>query len=223
MLTNLGPDQRITAHGKFLSRAGQQFFFQAMRLPDVSATVDFGQKLKLRKRLDDLKTAHTTGLVLSEAQAQPCLDLASQSGLVAMVELRLTSAELIGRRGWKSALSRIAHTAHIFSRHPALAGYLIGCEVRQDALRAGGLENARRRIRTAVKTIKEFAPDAIGGIKVRPETRALSVLEEDFLYGEIPALQPIQIRDFVVALHNLAGSRPVLIEIAYASPGHDAT
>ena len=27
-----------------------------MRLADVSATLDFGQKLKLRKRLDDLKT-----------------------------------------------------------------------------------------------------------------------------------------------------------------------
>jgi glycosyltransferase involved in cell wall biosynthesis len=221
MLTNPAPEHRVTAHGKFLSRAGQKFFFKAMRLPDVSATLDFGQKLKLRKRLDDLKLAHTTGLLLSEAQAQPCLDLASQSGLMAMVELRITSAELIGRRGWKSALSRIAHTAHIFSRHPALAGYLIDCEIRQDELRAGGLENARRRIRSALKTIKEFAPDALVGIKVRPETRALSVLEEDFLYGEIPALAPVEIRDFVVALHNLAEARPVLIEFADASPGQD--
>jgi len=98
MLTNSAPEQTVTAHGKFLSRAGQKFFFKAMRLPDVSATLDFSQKLKLRKRLDDLKTAHTTGLLLSEAQAQPCLDLAAQSGLVAIVELRITSDELMGRR-----------------------------------------------------------------------------------------------------------------------------
>ncbi len=221
MLTNSGPEQSVTAHGKFLSRAGQKFFFKAMRLPDVSATLDFGQKLKLRKRLDDLKIAHTTGLLLSEAQAQPCLDLAAQSGLVALVELRITSEELMGRRGWKSALSRIAHTAHIFCRHPALVGYVIDCEVSQDELRAGGLENARRRIRSVVKTIKGRASDAIVGIKVRPETRALSILDEDFLYGEIPALQPVEIRDFVVALHNLAEARPVLIEFADASPGQD--
>ena len=61
-----------------------------MRLADVSATLDFTQKLKLRKRLDDLRTAHTTGVVLTEAQSQPCLDIAAQSGLVAMVELRIT-------------------------------------------------------------------------------------------------------------------------------------
>src|SRR6266852_382440 len=137
MLTNSSPAQNVTAHGKFLSRAGQKFFFKAMRLPDVSATLDFSQKLKLRKRLDSLKLAHTTGLLLSEAQAQPCLDLAAQSGLVALVELGITSEELMGRRGWKSALSRIAHTAHIFCKHPALVGYVIDCEVSQDELRAG--------------------------------------------------------------------------------------
>ena len=86
---------------------------------------------------------------------------------------------------------------------------MIDCEVSQDELRAGGLENARRRIRAIVKTIKGRAPGAIVGLKVRPETRALSVLEEDFLYGEIPALAPVEIRDFVIALHNLAEARPV--------------
>jgi O-antigen biosynthesis protein len=221
MHTDSSPTQSITTHGKFLSRAGQKFFFKAMRLPDVSGTLDFSQKLKLRKRLDNLKLAHTTGLLLNEAQAQPCLDLASQSGLVAIVELEITSEELMSRRGWNSVLSRIAHTAHIFSKHPALVGYLIECEVSQDELRAGGLENARRRIRSLINTIKGRAPGAIVGIKVRPETRALSILEEDFLYGEIPALAPVEIRDFVIALHNLAEARPVLIEFADASPGQD--
>src|SRR5260370_29102791 len=106
MLTNSAPEQTVTTHGKFLSRAGQKFFFKAMRLPDVTATLDFSQKLKLRKRLDDLKTAHTTGLILSEAQAHPCLDLASQSGMVAVVELRLTFDEFMGHPRWTSAPSR---------------------------------------------------------------------------------------------------------------------
>ncbi len=158
MLTKSDSSHRITPHGKFFSRTGQKFFFKAMRLADVSGTLDFGQKLKLRKRLDNLRAAHTTGLVLTEAQSQPCLDIAAQSGLVAMVELRITADELTSRRGWKSVVSRIAHTAHIFGMHSALAGYILDCEIEQDALRAGGLENARRRVRSVVKTIKERAP-----------------------------------------------------------------
>src|SRR5271170_1876882 len=133
MLTQPDPSYRITPHGKFLSRAGQKFFFKAMRLTDVGATLDFAQKLKLRKRLDYLKTAHTTGLVLSEENSQPCLDIAAQSGLVAMLELRITADELTSRRGFKSVISRIAHTANIFGTHPALAGYILDCEIGQDA------------------------------------------------------------------------------------------
>ena len=221
MLTNTVPVQRVTPHGKFLSRAGQKFFFKAMRLADVSASLDFTQKLKLRNRFDNLRTAHTTGVVLTEAQSQPCLDIAAQSGLVAMVELRITADELTRSRGWKSVVSRIAHTANIFATHPALVGYILNCEIGQDALRARGLEDARRRVRGVVKTIKGYAPEAIVGIKVRPETLALSILEQDFLYAEIPALEPVEIRDFVVALHNVAEARPVVIEFKEASPGQD--
>ncbi len=221
MLTNSGSTQRVIPHGKFLSRAGQKFFFKAMRLDDVGATLDFAHKLKLRKRFDDLRASHTTGLVLTEANSQPCLDLAAQSGLVAMVELRITADELTSRRGWKSVVSRIAHTANIFASHPALVGFILDCEIGQDALRAGGLENAQWRLRGVVKTIKGRATDAIVGIKVRPETRALSIIEQDFLYAEIPALAPVELRDFVVALHNLAEARPVVIEFSHASPGQD--
>src|ERR1700687_5679670 len=106
MLTNSGSNQHIISHGKFLSRAGQKFFFKAMRLTDVSGSLDFGQKLKLRKRLDDLRTSHTTGLVLTEAQSQPCLDIAAPAGLGAMVELRITAGELAGRRGGEAGGSR---------------------------------------------------------------------------------------------------------------------
>ena len=221
MSSSTAPTHRITAHGKFLSRAGSKFFFKAMRLPDVSATLDFSQKLKLRKRLDHLKSAHTTGLILSEAQSQPVLDIAAQSGLVAMVELELASGELTRRRGWKPVVSRLAHVANIVGRHPALVGYILDCQVSQDELRASGLDRVRSRLRGLVETIKELAPSALVGIKLSPETRALSILEEDFLYAEIPALSPIEIRNFAVALHNIAEARPVVIEFADASPGQD--
>src|SRR6202046_5833368 len=105
MLTKSAPPPRITPHGKFFSRTGQKFFFKAMRLTDVSGSLDFGQKLKLRKRLDDLRAAHTTGLVLTEAQSQPCLDIAAQSGLVAMIELRITAGRTTTRRGRETGVS----------------------------------------------------------------------------------------------------------------------
>jgi glycosyltransferase involved in cell wall biosynthesis len=221
MLAESAPDHSITAHGKFLSRAGQKFFFKAMRLEDVSGTLDFNHKLKLRKRLDDLKAAHVTGLVLSEAQAQPILDIAAQAGLFAMIELQVTPDELTTSRGFKAMLSRVAHTANIYSRHPGLIGYIIDCPISADRLRVGGLDTVRRRLRSVVKTIKDRASAALVTIKVTPETRALSLLEEDLLFGEIPSLTPLGIRDFVVALHNIAEARPVVIEFADASPGQD--
>jgi glycosyltransferase involved in cell wall biosynthesis len=211
----------ISTHGKFFSRRGQKFFFKAMRLAGVAAALDFGQKLKLRAHLDALKLAHTTGLVLSAAQAETVLDIAGQVGLAAVVEVAVDPADLFDRSRWRAAVSRIADFAHLHRGHSALAGYLIDCPIRQDALRAHGYARVQRRLAELVRTIKRHDRDALVAIKHRPETRALALLDEDFLYGEVPALEPLELRDFVVALHNLAEARPVVIEFADASPGQD--
>jgi glycosyltransferase involved in cell wall biosynthesis len=211
----------ISTHGKFFSRRGQKFFFKAMRLAGVGGTLDFGQKLKLRAHLDALKLAHTTGLVLSEAQAQSVLDIAGQVELAAVVELAVDPADPFDRSRWRAAVARIADFAHLHRGHRALAGYLIDCPIRQDALRAHGYSRVQRRLAELVRTIKRGDRDALVAIKHRPETRVLALLDEDFLYGEVPALEPVELRDFVVALHNLAEARPVVIEFADASPGQD--
>ncbi|HEY6395758.1 MAG TPA: glycosyltransferase [Candidatus Binataceae bacterium] len=211
----------ISAHGKFLSRSGQKFFFKAMRLAGVTSTLDFGQKIKLRRRLDHLKQAHTTGLVLSEAQSQPALDIAAQAGLVALIELEVAPEELLEREKWLCAISRVAHAANILCNHPAVLGFLIDCPISQDAIRAYGLEKIRRRARRLIAEIKVRAPQTLAAIKHRPETRALALIEEDFIYGEIPPLEPVELRDFVVSLHNIAEARPVVIEFAQTSPGQD--
>ena len=221
MLTGSGENPAIVAHGKFFSKFGHKFFFKAMRLDDVGPALDFDQKLKLRNRLDALKLAHTTGLLLSEEQAYSVLDLVAQAGLYAIVELSVTVDEVQNRDKFAAAISRIAHAANILHANPALVGFLIDCPITQDALRAGGLAPVRKRLEALLATIRERAPHALLSIKLRPETRALSMLEEDFLYGEIPALPPVEIRDFVVSLHNVAEIRPVLIEFAEASPGQD--
>jgi glycosyltransferase involved in cell wall biosynthesis len=47
------------------------------------------------------------------------------------------------------------------------------------------------------------------------------MLEEDFIYGEVPTLAPVELRDFAVSLHNIAEARPLVIEFSQASPGQD--
>ncbi|MGH7815606.1 MAG: glycosyltransferase [Candidatus Binataceae bacterium] len=221
MLTESSPSPRVIAHGKFFSRYGRKFFFKAMRLADAGESLDFAAQLALRARLEDLKEAHTTGLILTETQAPTILDLAAQAGLPALVELEVAPSELAHHRDFNAALSRIAKAAHRTGRHPALAGFLIDCPIDPGEVRAAGLERTRQRLRAIVKAVRAMAPEAMAALKLRPETRALSLLEDDFLYGEIPALEPAEIRGFVIALHNLAEARPVMIEFAQASPGQD--
>jgi O-antigen biosynthesis protein len=211
----------IKVHGKFFNRAGQKFFFKAMRLGGVGSTLDFDQKLALCHELDRLRESHTTGLILTEAQAHPVIDLAGQVGMRAIVELAVAPDELLERRHFSAAVSRIAHTANILKSSSALLGYLIDCPISQDEVRAHGLNVIRRRLRTLISTIRGRDDRALVAVKHRPETRALTLLEEDLVYGEIPALAPVELRDFIIGLHNLAEARPVLIEFRETSPGQD--
>jgi O-antigen biosynthesis protein len=221
MLTESDPGRVVVAHGKFFSRFGQKFFFKAMRLDDIGTALDFDQQLRLRRRLDALKDAHTTGLVLSEQQASSVLYIVAQSGLSTLVEFRIAPEEVTDRKRFNAAYSRIAHTANILRSNPALTGFVIDCPIGQDALRAHGLKVVRKRLASLLAAIREFAPNAMLSLKLRPQTCALSLLAEDFIYGEIPALSPVEIRDFVTSLHNVAENRPVVIEFANASPGQD--
>ena len=104
---------------------------------------------------------------------------------------------------------------------PGLLGFLINCPISQDALRAYGLGKARRALRDIIDTIKSRNADALVAIRHRPDTRALTMLEEDFIYGDVPALAPVELRDFIVSLHNLAEARPLIIEFSESSPGQD--
>ncbi|MGH7782214.1 MAG: glycosyltransferase [Candidatus Binataceae bacterium] len=168
-----------------------------------------------------MKAAHTTGLIVTEAQSQPVLDIAAQAGLEAMLELEVASADLFDRHRWSAALSRVAHTAAIYRRHRALCAYIIDCPISQDELRAAGFMKVRGKMRALLRAIKRRDAHAMVALKHRPATRALSLLEEDFLYAELPALEPVELREFVTGLHNVAEARPVVVEFREASPGQD--
>ncbi len=220
-MIDLEPLRSVTPHGKFFSRKGQKFFLKAMRLEGVSATLDFEAKVRLLGRLDELKQVHTTALILTEAQSNPILDLASTVGLYSIVELEIAPEEIIDRRKLAEATARITHTVNILNGRPGLLGFLINCPITQDILRAYGLEKVHRSLRDVIEIIKSRNASALVAIRHRPDTRALTMLEEDFIYGDVPALAPVELRDYVVSLHNLAEARPVVIEFSQSSPGQD--
>ena len=220
-MIDLEPLRSVIPHGKFFSRKGQKFFLKAMRLDHVGASLDFDAKLRLLDRLEHLKEAHTTALILTETQSNPTLDLASTVGLYSIIEVDVAADEIVDRRKLATAISRIAHSANILNGRPGLLGFLINCPISQDALRAYGLDKVRRTLRDIIDTIKSRNQGALVAIRHRPGTRALAMLEEDFLYGDVPALAPVELRDFVVSLHNLAESRPLVIEFSESSPGQD--
>ncbi|HXW85618.1 MAG TPA: glycosyltransferase [Candidatus Binataceae bacterium] len=216
-----GSSSEVSAHGKFFSRSGRKFFFKGMRLPDLAGELPFAEKIKLRRRFDDLKLAHSTGLLLSESQVPAILDIAAQAGLPAIVELTIAPTHLFDRSRWADVVARVAHTANVHRSNPELLGYLLDCPIGQDELRLAGLSKVQRRLAELIRIIKERDSSALVAIKHRPPTCALSLLEEDFLYAEVPPLGPVELRDFVVGLHNLAEARPVVIDFAEASPGQD--
>src|SRR5580698_2644174 len=107
-MIDLEPLRSVIPHGKFFSRTGQKFFLKAMRLDDVGDSLDFEAKLRLLSRLDTLNQAHTTALILTEAQSNPVLDLASTTGLYSLVELEVAPDEIVDRRKLSATISRVA-------------------------------------------------------------------------------------------------------------------
>jgi hypothetical protein len=112
----------VAAHAKFFSRSGRKFFLTATRLDGFGTTLDFNEKLKLRRRLEAFKAAHTTGLILTEGQSQPALDVVAAAGMVAIVDLAIESDDLIDPSRFAELVSRVAHAGNVYRSHPGLLG-----------------------------------------------------------------------------------------------------
>ena len=211
----------VTGHGKFFARAGKKFFFKAMRLEVADGLADFEKKLKLRARLDQLKDARTTALIVDSRQAEDVLDLAHQSGLTAMVEIEVAPDRLVTASGCRAIASEVARTASRLRNHPAVAGYLLDCPAGADWLRMQGLSRVQRRLGRLLKAIRSNDPNRLVAIHHRPATRGLSLHEEDFIYSSVPALTLGELKNYVISLHDIADARPVVVELAESTAGQD--
>ncbi len=212
----------ILAQGKFFSRAGMKFFLKAIRLADVRATLDLSQRLLLKHRLQDLQAAHTTALVLDEEQAESLLNLASYTGLQTLIELAVKPEDLLEPASARETVARITRTVKGWRNHPSIIGYLIDCAIAPEELRMLGVERLRRALDRLIREIHSRDERMLVALKHRPSTIALATRTEDFLYAEVGGLNAAELAPFVIALHNLAMARPVVIEFPQAVTGHGA-
>lgn len=211
----------VSKSGKFFCRLGEKFFLKAMRLDCGGDSPDFNQKLALGKRLDELKRAHTTAVVLPERQADFMLGLVARAGLYGIVEIEARPDYLLDRRQFRAMLSRILDATKVLRSHPALIGYLLDCPVEPAALRYHGLDRLKGRLRKLIRAIRSLDSGRFVGFKHRPSTVGLALLEEDLIYAAMPALTPSELKDYVIRLHNLAEARPVVLEFGEELPGQD--
>lgn len=214
----------VAAHAKFFSRSGRKLFLTATRLDGFGTTLDLNEKLKLRRRLEDLKAAHTTGLILTEGQSQPALDVVAAAGMVAIVDLSIESGDLVDRSRFDELVSRVAHTGNVYRSHPGLMGYLIDFPLETDTSRESpgliAVKMVRRRLCTLISVLKQHAPNALVAIKRRGSLAPL-LAGEDFLYWSTACLEGREQSLWIQNLHLLAGPRPVVIEFAPASSEQD--
>lgn len=214
-------ESQLIIKGKFFDRHGRKFFFKAMRLESGGESLDFERKLALHYRLDELARHHTTGLVLSEAQADSITAIAAQAGLHALVEIQINPAQILSRSGLREAIAHSLAATTNLREYPNLIGYLIDCPIPPDQLREFGFERFRRRLRKLIGAIRQQDARRVVALKHDPATIGLASEDESLIYARMPSLAPSALRSFVVRLHNIAESRPVILEFTDGMPGQD--
>ncbi len=102
-----------------------------------------------------------------------------------------------------------------------LIGYLIDCPIAPDQLRQFGIERFRKRIVKLIGTIRQIDGNRVVALKHYPSTIGLASMNESLIYAVMPPLSPSELRAYVVRLHNIAESRPVVLEFGEGLSGQD--
>jgi glycosyltransferase involved in cell wall biosynthesis len=210
-------NQPVTTHGKFLRRADSKFFLKAMRLdglkPDPSRAHGFTARVELRARLAQLKAGHTTTLIVKAAEADTIIDVAAALDLHTMIEVPVDGERLLSRRGLKALRAELAGFARRFAGRPGLIGFLLSPNISAGWLRMAGLGQVQSALAQLVRYLKDRGAGILVAVRHQPSTRALAALEEDLLYSTAPALSGHELTNYIVSLHNMAESRPVVVEL----------
>jgi len=138
-----------------------------------------------------------------------------------VLEIDISADELLSRRDYSSAAARLSRTAAAFSNHPALCAFLLNPVISFDQMRLHGVDRLRKRLNKLVLGLKGQCRNRLVGVRHRPFTTALIDVEEDLVYCSLNHLSIPELKDQIVALHNLADARPVVVEFEQAMPEQD--
>jgi GT2 family glycosyltransferase len=226
----------VTVHGKFLRRGEDKFLLRAMRLPGVGAVLDLSEKFTLRKRLDELAAANVNAMILTEAQVETVLSLASPAGLCAMVEVAIDSSDFDSPVHILATTDRIAKAVRDLRGYPALIGFLIDCSFDVDSnetpASAKHTPNAVRSALDAVlRTVRETDSRFLIALKQRfdysmvPQPTvpqpAVALTDEDLTFASLAKIDAANVSPIIYALHEIADARPLVIEFGEELPGQD--
>ena len=208
-----GPPPSVTAHGKFLSRTGSKFFLKAMRLDLRDRVPDFIAKVELRARLREFAAGHTTTLILKASEADEVIDIAAAAGLHTLVEVPFSAERLLDRKSLKALNAELAEITRTFANRAGLIGFLLSPTIDAGWLRIAGIDRVQRTLAKLVRYLKGQGGGSLVAVRHQPATRALAVLDEDLLYSSVPGMSGQDLTNYIVSLHNMAESRPVVIEL----------
>ncbi|HJU28559.1 MAG TPA: glycosyltransferase family A protein, partial [Candidatus Binataceae bacterium] len=181
---------------------------------DEGGARNFADLIATRRRFDQLREGHTSGLILSENDAECLLDLAAQAGLRAMVEIKARPEEIFCRGGHGDFADRVGEMVKAIRGRSALIGYLIDCPIDAAALRCHGIDRLGKRLRRLIHAVRRADDSHIVALRHRPSAAGLISLDEDMVYAAMPPLSPAELKPYVIRLHNLAEARPLVLEFA---------
>ena len=130
-----------------------------------------------------------------------------------MIEVPLDAERLLRWRGLRALRMELAEFARRFVGRPGLIGFLLSPSISADWLRMAGLGQVQNSLAQLVSYLKGRGAGVLVAVRHHPSTRALAALGEDLLYSTVPALSGHELTDYIVSLHNMAESRPVVVEL----------
>jgi GT2 family glycosyltransferase len=204
-----------------------------MRLPGVGAALDLSEKFTLRKRLEELAAANVNAVILTEAQAETVLSLASQAGLYAMVEIAIDVNEFASPVRMRALTARIAEAVSGLRGHLALCGFLIDCPFDVNSNEKPVPDAVRRSALDAImRTVRETDSRFLIGLKRRFDEKptvpqptfpqvTVALTDEDLTFASLAKIDAADVSPIIYALHEIADARPLVIEIGEELPGQD--
>lgn len=226
VLQPLPAQSAVRVRGKFFSRDGRKFTLKATRLPGVTGSLDIGDKLVLRRRLEEAARNGVNTLILGPEQAEAALVVAGQAGLLAVVEIAIGKPDPNSSDGARQAVARAAQAVNRLRGYPELIGFMFDCAIDWNVLAPAVADAMRAELRALVHSIHDWRGDRLVGFTRRLDaltTVAPAVTEnfgEDFICVKLPGGGPTRPESAeIIELHRLAGTHPLVIELGAELPG----